>query len=108
MIKVTIFKKNENAIGIYLSGHANYAESGKDIICSAVSLLVFTTINSIELYTDCGFKLDTNEDNAFIDFMLKDNATEDALLLMRSMVLGLQMLQDTYKNDYITLEFKEV
>lgn len=36
---------------ITISGHANYAEHGKDIVCAAVSVLVQTLIQSVESLT---------------------------------------------------------
>lgn len=36
---------------ITLRGHANYAEIGKDIVCSAISVLVQTLIQSVEELT---------------------------------------------------------
>ena len=42
MIKVVI--KNDS---ITISGHANYDEYGKDIVCAAVSATVITTVNGI-------------------------------------------------------------
>lgn len=36
---------------ITLKGHADYAEHGKDIVCSAVSVLVQTLIQSVETLT---------------------------------------------------------
>lgn len=41
-----------SARGIKIDGHAGYAEKGKDIVCSAVTVLVFNLINSIEALTD--------------------------------------------------------
>ena len=32
---------------IKISGHANYDEKGKDIVCASVSSIVITTINAI-------------------------------------------------------------
>lgn len=37
--------------GILVKGHAGYAPSGQDIVCSAVSTLVQTLIQSIEQLT---------------------------------------------------------
>lgn len=42
MIKVEVSKDC-----ISISGHANYEEYGKDIVCAAVSSTVLTTINGI-------------------------------------------------------------
>ena len=49
MTHITFFKNSEKEItGFYSAGHAGYAESGSDIICSAISVLTINTINSIE------------------------------------------------------------
>ena len=48
MIKVNIEKNGNNKINkIYIKGHARYDESGKDIVCAAVSATVITTVNNI-------------------------------------------------------------
>lgn len=46
MIEVTRYTDR-----ITISGHANYAEHGKDIVCAAVSVLVQTLIQSVENLT---------------------------------------------------------
>ena len=53
MTHITIYKStNGGIVGFRSAGHAGYAEEGSDIICSAVSILTFNTINSIEKFTD--------------------------------------------------------
>ena len=47
MIKINIEKKDNNINKISITGHALYAESGKDIVCAAVSSTVITTVNNI-------------------------------------------------------------
>ncbi|MFA6801037.1 MAG: ribosomal-processing cysteine protease Prp [Acholeplasmataceae bacterium] len=48
MIKVHI-KHDLNQINqIEVSGHASYDDSGKDIVCSAVSTAIIVTINALE------------------------------------------------------------
>ena len=51
MITVTIFKKENQFTGIKSVGHAGYADYGQDIVCSAVSVLLINTLNSIEEFT---------------------------------------------------------
>ena len=43
MIDINI-KSSNNLYDITLSGHANYAPAGKDIVCAAVSVLIETLI----------------------------------------------------------------
>ena len=40
-----LVERNKNSI--LITGHALYADYGKDIVCSAVSSIVITTINGI-------------------------------------------------------------
>lgn len=46
MIKAE-FKQNDNHYAFSIEGHANYAEHGKDIVCSSVSVLSITVANEI-------------------------------------------------------------
>jgi len=41
------FKQNDNHYAFSIEGHANYAEHGKDIVCSSVSVLGITVANEI-------------------------------------------------------------
>lgn len=47
MIKISIIKNHNLIEHISIKGHAEYDESGKDIVCSAVSSIAITTINGI-------------------------------------------------------------
>ena len=47
MIKVTIKKSNNIVDEIICTGHAMHDVHGKDIVCSAFSTMVITTINGI-------------------------------------------------------------
>ena len=56
MIKVNIKKDL-----ITISGHANYDEYGKDIVCAAVSSTVITTINGILSIDDSAIMVESDE-----------------------------------------------
>lgn len=47
MILVKVAKKENEYQKITLTGHAMYADYGKDIVCAAVSSIATTTINAI-------------------------------------------------------------
>ena len=108
MIQVTVFHSNQGICAFSLKGHSGYAEAGSDIICAGVSALVINTINSIETFTEDSYHIDTEETSGLIDFRLDQKAGHDTQLLMKSMVLGLQGIQNDYGNEYIILDFKEV
>lgn len=47
MITVKIEKENGYYKSVSVLGHAMYGDYGKDIVCSAVSSIVITTVNAI-------------------------------------------------------------
>ena len=66
MIDVTLFQNDSgDYVGFRMTGHAEYAEYGSDIVCAAVSVLVINTINSVEKFTDDEFNSAVHEENRF-------------------------------------------
>ena len=102
MIRVTIYKTARHEyVGFDLSGHAGYAESGQDIVCAAV--------NSLERFTDDETSCTANEETGDIELRFAGSPSHDAALLLDSMILGLEEIEDSreYKS-YIDIIFKEV
>ena len=109
MICVTIVQTKDKQIRAFqVSGHAGYAESGQDIVCSAVSALTITTINALEVYTTQVFEVDQDEEDGVITVNFLDDLTHDADLLMKSLILGLKSIENEYNDEYIHVEFREV
>ena len=109
MINVTIFENQQKEYtAFYCIGHAEYANPGEDIVCAAVSALVINTINSIEQLVSDEFDIVTNQESGLIDFSLKDGYSKMSLLLIQSLVLGLQGIRENYGNEFVSLKFKEV
>ena len=102
MITVEIRKSNGEYAGFSSKGHAGYAEAGYDIICAAVSVLTVNTINSIDKFPDDAFKVEAADGMVrwkFTEFPL----SEKTKLLMDSLVLGLENIQETYGKKYIKI-----
>ena len=107
MIDVSIYKKSDDFTRITTNGHALFSESGKDIVCSAVSALVINTINSLDSFTTSDITVESDESDGFIDCII-ENACHDSNLLMKSLVLGLEEIQKSYSRDYLEINIKEV
>jgi uncharacterized protein YsxB (DUF464 family) len=104
MIKVSIYKNAENLItGFTLSGHADYSEYGSDVVCAAVSALVINTINSIENFTSDRFRLEQDENKGFIEFHVISSISNNSNLLLSSLALGLQGIEEEYSKKYIKI-----
>ena len=96
-------------MGFELSGHAGYADYGEDIVCSAISVLVINAINSVEKLSEDGFKTEIDEKRGYIRFDLDEDRPCDVTeTILKSLVIGLEMLSVEYGKKYIKLEFKEV
>ena len=109
MTIVTVFQdKNHSYVGFSCKGHAGYAKAGEDIVCSAISVLTINTINSISAYTNEKISVESDEDTGMILLRFLHPAGHDAELLVKSLILGLQGIQQSYGADYIDLDFKEV
>ena len=109
MTTITIFTKpNHEYAGFVSMDHAGYADAGEDIVCAGISTLVINTVNSIESFTEDKFELVTNEEDGLISLTFKETPSHDSELLMKSLVLGLQGIQNFYGNEYISLIFEEV
>ena len=110
MIDVTVYvDSNKKYKGYRLCGHAGYDEYGHDIVCAATSVLIINTLNSIESFTEDETSCVSDEDTGNIEFRFTKTSGHDAQLLMKSMVLGLQSMEedDSYK-PYIDIIFEEV
>ena len=107
MITVTIFKKENQFTGIKSVGHAGYADYGQDIVCSAVSVLLINTLNSIEEFTSDKLEM-VDASSGSLECSFPEGLGQEGTLLMNSLLLGLQEILKEYGTDHLTLIFKEV
>ncbi len=108
MVNVTIIKTEDNQhMGFRACGHAGMADNGQDIVCAAVSILLINTVNAIEKFTEDPCSTVSDEQDGEIEFLLKSRPSQEANLLLRTMVLGLRAIFDDYE-EYINLSFEEV
>ena len=88
MIKVLVSKKK-----IEINGHSGYDTLGKDIVCSAVSSIVTTTINGIISIEREAISYKYVKDTMYIDIKKEDMITEK---LIENMVIMLKELAHDY------------
>jgi len=87
---------------INAEGHAGYAEAGKDIVCSAVSVMLYTLTNFLE-YIGAD-ELDAHDEEDFhveCKAFYHDEAVHTAF---RMTVFGLQLLADCYPDNVEVIE----
>ena len=96
MVKVKVL---ENVIEI--TGHSNYDVLGKDIVCSAISSIVTTTINGIISIDEKAISYNYKNDKMTITNLKKDEITDKLLNNM------LDLLKSLAKNYPKNINVKE-
>ncbi|MGO5052298.1 ribosomal-processing cysteine protease Prp [Lachnospiraceae bacterium LCP25S3_G4] len=110
MIKVKILKNEKHeCVGFKAKGHAGASVEGQDIVCAAASVLMINTINSIDKYAPDESTMISDDEEGHIEFKLKDAPSKEATLLLKSMILGLEEMEnDENYTKYIDVDFEEV
>ena len=114
MTTILIRKTKDSYQGFNCIGHAGYADAGSDIICAAVSVLVFNTLNAIRWmaiirsYTDDTMNVVTNDEAGLVDVVFESPVSDRAKLLLDTMILGLTGIEKQYGKKFLRLKFEEV
>lgn len=93
MISVKIKKENSKYKNITILGHAMYDDYGKDIVCSACSSIVTTTVNGILALDKGSLSYLVSKKGMSIDIKTTDQTTQ---ILINNMVSLLKELEGNY------------
>lgn len=100
MIEVKIFyKDNEEISGFQIEGHAGFAKKGKDIVCSAISVLAQTAVMGLGEYLQKGsYKYSIND--GYLKCTLQNGLTKEenhaAQIILKTMYLGIKSIEEAY------------
>lgn len=93
MIKIKVEHDNDFISKIVITGHANYDDYGKDIVCAAVSASVLTTINGIIALDNSILEVDNILDKMTIKVLKNEKNSQ---VLLNSMLSNLKSLVVEY------------
>lgn len=96
MIKLSTYWDAGRLMRFSVSGHAGYAKAGTDIVCAAVSALVYNAINSCEQFLDARLEVEDDGDELLcvVPASLREHA--GVQLLLGSMVFGIEQTAAQY------------
>ena len=100
MIKINITRNKDNITSLLVTGHADYADKGLDIVCSAVSALTQTLIANVDRLHPGLTHI--SDGRASVDLAEVNN--EDIYLLMDAFVLGLKQIASQYPKNILLKE----
>ncbi|MEY8283224.1 ribosomal-processing cysteine protease Prp [Lachnospiraceae bacterium 50-23] len=104
MIDVFISKSGQHYTGFRVTGHAGYAEQGKDIVCAAVSALTITLHNSLVELSDATMmeKKFINQETPWVFTPCPNDKTD---LLIGQYRIGIEGVQEAFP-DYVKLHLE--
>ncbi len=79
-----------NSSNITITGHANYSDHGKDIVCASCSSIIYTTVNAIINFDKKAIDFLDKEDIMTIKINSNDNITTTLINNMLELLLELQ------------------
>ena len=96
MIQVSVTKENAKYKKIKIIGHAMYDDYGKDIVCSACSSIVTTTVNGILSIDNNNISYMVSKKGMSIEVKSDDRITQ---ILLNNMIKLLKELSGKYPNN---------
>ena len=94
MIKITIKKEIEKIDSIIVCGHANYNESGKDIVCAGVSAIIIGGLNALTSKFDkSNFKIETKEGFTSLEIL---ESNDEIQLILQTIIIQLKSIEESY------------
>ncbi len=110
MLNITVNPKEHK---FKMVGHANYAERGKDIVCSAASILFYTACETVKMIEDETFEsepifgIDDSDKGviAIIECKPKEDYIAVIDTIYQTIFNGYKLLEEGYpKNIHIEIE----
>ena len=105
MIKVIIKKQKSNILGIKVTGHANSADYGKDLICAGVSTVSFGILNTLDKKGYLVSSIDYEMDEGKINIKVID-WNKEIQLILETFEISLMTIEESYP-DYIQIRRME-
>lgn len=100
MIKVILDAPQERITSFTLSGHADFAKKGSDIVCAGVSAVSFGTVNAIMSLTDVEPEIEQGKEGGYLRCVIPENLSpeskEKVQLLLNGMLISLQTIERDY------------
>lgn len=105
MIEATFVVQGDAITKVSVSGHANYAAHGEDIVCAAVTSAVQLTANGITQVLDVPAQITVLENEIIIALPTKPST--QAVNFLKALQVHLSLLASDYP-EYIAITLAEV
>lgn len=100
MIKVTFNVPHERITSFTMSGHADFAKKGSDIVCAGASTVSFGMVNAIMSLTDVQPEIELAEDGGYLRCVIPENLSDESEAKVQLLLQGLLISLQTLERDY--------
>lgn len=103
MITCEINRINGMISSFRITGHSEYEDIGKDIVCAAVSALSIAAVNGLTTFVKVEVQYEI-KDNGFLEFQMPEISDDEKILqsnaILETLYLGLKSIELEY-SEYI-------
>ena len=100
MTTLSVTREGANIRALTVSGHSGFAQSGQDIVCAAISVLITTGINALEAVAGIMPEVRQEEEAAVIALALPaglpEQAMHDAQVVLKTVLQGFTDIAEGY------------
>lgn len=94
MVRVSFYYQENNIIRFEVSGHANFDQNGKDIVCAGISAVVFGCLNALDNLVSQSEVDIIQEKNKIIIIVLQQ--TDNIQMILKTMLWQLKTISNQY------------
>lgn len=101
MTSIIVSFDNNLCSSLEISGHANYAKKGFDIVCSGITVATYTSINLIDKINNKCYVLNVDEKSGYLRFDLNYlNLTKEDIDMIQLIIRNLIDMYEEIKSNY--------
>ena len=104
MITIQIENRNQQVVGLHISGHAGSAEYGKDLVCAGVSSIAVGLLNAIDIMANDTCTLSMSQGDVSIHV---NTITTENQMVLKTGVIQLETIESQNK-EFIRIKKMEV
>ncbi len=104
MVKVEILQEQDQILSIHVSGHADYASRGEDLVCAGASSIGIGALNALDEIFFNDVRIEQRKNKILIKVLKNSDSLQ---ITLKFLILQFQTMVEAYPKN-ITIIRKEV
>lgn len=97
---------NRNGLTVKITGHAESAEKGKDLICASASILFYTLVENVDRMqreSKCKAQIKALEGDAEVKVIASPDYHDEVTKVINTIMVGYEILAEEYP-EYLSID----